>query len=127
MSLDQIVAEIKSRPGFEENVGMMLLHNGVVREWSRQDINHEKMRRKIRYVEVFANELKIGSICQEIGSRPGIFAVTADAREGKLKPGEDMLYLAVAGDIRENVLAAFQELLDRVKREGVEKKEVFED
>lgn len=121
MSLDQIVAEIKARPGFSENVGMILVHNGVVRGWSRR---HHK---KVKEVEVFANELKIGEICQDIGSRNGIFAVTADAREGVLKPGEDMLYLAVAGDVRENVIAAFTDLLERVKSEGVEKKEILED
>ena len=121
MSLDKIVEEIKSRPGFAENAGMILLHNGVVRAWSR------KHHRKVKAVEVFANELKIGQICQDVGSREGIFAVTADARQGLLKPGEDMLYLAVAGDLRENVLPAFEELLNRVKSEGVEKREIFED
>lgn len=119
MTLDKIVADIKSRPGFEENAGMILLHNGVVRGWSRHG------HKKIKAVEVFANELKIGQICQEIGAMPGIFAVTAQANQGVLKPGDDLLYLAVAGDIRENVLAAFTELLNRVKSEGVEKREIF--
>lgn len=121
MGLDKIVADIKNRPGFEENAGMILLHNGVVRGWSRNG------HKKIKALEVFANELKIGKICQEIGSRPGIFAVTAEAKQGLLKPGDDLLYLAVAGDIRENVLNAFQELLARVKNEGVEKREIWED
>lgn len=119
MGLEQIVEEIKRRPGFEEQAGMILLHNGTVRAWSRHG------HRKVEAVEVFANELKIGEICQEIGSRPGIFAVTAQANQGKLKPGDDLLYLAVAGDLRENVLAAFAELLERVKSEGVEKREIY--
>lgn len=120
MGLDQIAEEIKNRPGFEENAGMILLHNGVVRAWSRDG------RRKVKAVEVFANELKIGSICDELGARPGIFAIVAQANEGYLKPGDDMLYLAVAGDLRENVISVFSELLDRVKREGVHKKEILE-
>lgn len=121
MTLDQMAAEIKARPGFQENVGMILLHNGVVRGWSRHD------HKPIKAVEVFANELKIGEICQDVGSRPGIFAVSAQANQGLLHPGEDLLLLAVAGDVRENVIKAFEELLNRVKSEGVEKKEIFFD
>lgn len=120
MGLDQIVADIKNRPGFEENAGMILLHNGVVRAWSRNG------HRKVKSVEVYANELKIGEICQELGSRPGIFAITAQANQGILKPGDDLLYLAVAGDLRDNVIKVFEELLHRVKSEGVEKIEKYD-
>lgn len=119
MGLDDIVRDIKKRPGFTENAGMILLHNGVVRAWSRDG------RKKVVAVDVMADEMKIGEICQELGSRPGIFAITAQAIQGVLKPGEDMLYLAVAGDVRENVTKVFEELLHRVKSEGVSKKEIF--
>ena len=47
----------------------------------------------------------------------------ADARDGLLFPGDDVLFLVVAGDIRENVKPALSELLDRVKAEAVRKKE----
>lgn len=120
MSLDKIAEEIRRRPGFEENAGMILLHNGVVRAWSRNG------RKKVIAVEVFANELKVAEICQEVGSMPGIFAVTAQPFQGTLKPGENLLYLAVAGDVRENVLAAFEVLLGRIKKEAIEKREILE-
>lgn len=120
MSLEQMVAEIKARPGYEENAGMIMLHNGTVRAWSRD--NH----RKVLAVEVKADEIKIGAICQELGSRPGIFAISANTNEGLLKPGDDLLQLAVAGDLRENVFAVFMELLNRVKSEAIHKKEFLE-
>lgn len=121
MGLDEMAAEIKSRPGFEKEAGMILLHNGVVRAWSRDG------RRKVKEIDVEADELKIGQICQELGARPGIFAISAQANEGVLKPGDDLLYLAVAGDLRENVIPVFTELLNRVKSEGVRKREILED
>ncbi len=120
MGLEDIVNDIKKRPGFEENAGMILLHNGVVRAWSRDG------HKKVIAVDVVADEMKIGEICQELGARPGIFAITAQAMQGVLKPGDDLLYLAVAGDVRENVLKVFEELLHRVKSEGVRKREIFE-
>lgn len=120
MSLDSMAAEIKSRPGYEEQAGMILLHNGTLRGWSRDG------HKKVRAAEVHADESKIGEICQELGGRPGIFAISAEAREGLLKPGDDLLFLAVAGDIRENVLEVFTELLNRIKSEAIHKKEFTE-
>ena len=55
--------------------------------------------------------------------RPGIFKIVAEAAEGDLKPGDDLLFLVVAGDIREHVKATFAELLDRIKSEAVVKQE----
>lgn len=43
-----------------------------------------------------------------------------------LKPGDDLLFLVVAGDIRENVKSVFAELLDRIKSEAVLKQEYHE-
>ena len=63
------------------------------------------------------------AICQEMEQRPGIFAILAQAEDGLLKPGDDLLFLVVAGDIREHVKATFAELLDRIKSEAVIKQE----
>ena len=42
---------------------------------------------------------------------------------GRLKPGDDLLFIIVAGDIRENVKPVLAELLDRIKAEAVTKSE----
>ena len=44
-----------------------------------------------------------------------------------LRPGDDLLFLVVAGDIREHVKATFAELLDRIKAEAVLKQEYGQD
>lgn len=121
MALAEMIAEIKARPGFADKVGMILAHNGVVRGHTRKD------RKKVTAMEVSANEIKMGEICQELGSRPGIFAISAEAVQGLLKPGDDALYLVVAGDIRENVIATLTELLNRVKAEAMSKKEYLDE
>ena len=59
-------------------------------------------------------------------SSDSIFAIVAQAEEGLLKPGDDLLFLVVAGDIREHVKATFAELLDRIKAEAVIKQEYHE-
>lgn len=120
MDITKTLQELKARPGFAEHVGMTLVHNGVVRAWSRKD------HAPVSAVRVSHDEAKMRAICREMEQRPGIFAVLAEAREGLLKPGDDLLFLVVAGDIRENVKAVFAELLDRIKSEAVLKQECHE-
>ena len=117
MDINKAIKELKQRPGFSDNVGMMLIHNGVVRGWSRK--THET----VQSIRVTPDREKMRAICAEMEQRPGIFAILSDAVEGELRPGDDVLFLVVAGDIRENVKATFAELLDRIKSEAVVKQE----
>lgn len=117
MDINKTLKELKQEPGFTEHVGMMLVHNGVVRGWARED--HAPVAR----VRVTPDRNKMAAICREMEQRPGIFKILAEAAEGELLPGDDLLFLVVAGDIRENVKATFAELLDRIKSEAVVKQE----
>ena len=120
MDVNKTLQELKARPGFAENVGMMLIHNGVVRGWSRADHS------TVTAVRVSHDTAKMDAICREMEQQPGIFCIHAEAVEGELKPGDDVLFLVVAGDIREHVKATFSELLDRIKAEAVIKQEFTE-
>lgn len=117
MDISQAIAELKKQPGFADNVGMVLVHNGVVRGWSRKD------RSNVSAIEITPDREKMQAICREIEQRPGIFRVVAHANEGLMRPGDDVLFLIVAGDIRENVKPALSDLLDRIKSEAVTKRE----
>ena len=117
MDISKTLADLKKRPGFVENVGMMLVHNGVVRAWSRKD------HAPVTSVRVTPDRGRIQAIRRELEGRPGIFCILAEAAEGLLKPGDDLLFLVVAGDIREHVKDTFAELLDRIKAEAVLKQE----
>lgn len=119
MFIADTLAALKKEPGFADNVGMVLIHNGVVRGWSRQN------RETVVGIEITPDHEKIAQIAAEIEARPGIYRAIAHALEGPMQPGDDVLFLIVAGDIRENVKAALSDLLDRVKAEAVSKKEIF--
>lgn len=121
MDISKAIAELKTEPGFTENVGMVLVHNGVVRGWSRG--SHET----VRAIAIEPDHRKMEKIRRELEQRPGIFRIKAEAKAGTLKPGDDILFLIVAGDIRENVKRVFAELLDRIKSEAVIKQEYLAD
>jgi molybdopterin synthase catalytic subunit len=57
---------------------------------------------------------------------PGIVEVLVETNEGHLKVGDDILALAVGGDIRENVFPALIEIVNRIKKEAVKKKEFID-
>ncbi len=119
MDISKTIAELKKRSDFSENVGMILIHNGVVRDWSRLD------KAKVTAVEVTPDFARIESLRREYLQRPGIFEILVEAKEGTLYPGDDLLFIIVAGDLRENIKPVLAELLDRIKSEAVGKKEIL--
>lgn len=119
MDISKTIAEMKKNPAFAENVGMVLVHNGVVRAWSRKD------KEQVECLEVSPDNEKIETIRQEFLKKPGIFDIKIEAKTGQFRPGDDLLFIIVAGDIRENVKPVLSELLDRVKSEAVSKREIM--
>ena len=118
MDISKTIAAMKKEPGFTENVGMILVHNGVVRGWSRSD------RKTVTSIEVSVDGPKIEELRQEYEEKDGIYKVVVEYRSGLLHPGDDVLFIVVAGDIRENVKPVLADLLDRIKSEAVSKKEM---
>jgi molybdopterin synthase catalytic subunit len=121
VDISQKIAEIKALPGFQDQVGMILVHNGVVRGSSRQD------KRKVQSVQVWPDQEQIRQIQEKYSQSPGIFKVLIQAREGHFQPGEDLLYIIVAGDVRENVKQALSQALEEAKTRAIKKEEIFMD
>ncbi len=119
MDITKTINELKKRPEFIDNVGMILIHNGVVRNWSRKD------RTAVTALEVTPDNVKIEALRQEYLQREGIFEIIVEAYSGTFQPGDDLLHIVVAGDLRENIKPVLAELLDRIKSEAVTKKEIF--
>lgn len=118
MDISKTIAEMKKNPEFAQNVGMLLVHNGVVRAWSRQS------RDQVEYLEVTPDQQKVEEIRQEFLQREGIYDIIVEAKEGRFLPGDDLLFIIVAGDIRENVKPVLADILDRIKSEAITKKEI---
>ncbi len=118
MDISKTIAELKKDPEFARNVGMVLVHNGIVRGWSRTD------RSEVEGVEVEVDAAAVEKIRAETERMEGIYKVVVEARSGRLNVGDDLLFLLVAGDIRENVKPALASILDRIKAEAVTKREL---
>lgn len=117
VDLSTVLTDLKQEPGFADQVGMILIHNGVVRGHARESKN------TVQQLQVIPNRQKIEFLRQEYESRPGIFRILIHANEGTFQPGQDLLFIIVAGDIRENVHPVLSELLNRIKAEAMRKVE----
>jgi molybdopterin synthase catalytic subunit len=120
VSLDDLVAGLKARPEITR-AGMILCHNGIVREFDRS------RAKRVRALKVEVDAAAIGQIRTWAESQPGIVGVAIAALEGEFHVGDDLLYVVVAGDFRENVFAVTREIVERIKSGGVHKTEIYED
>ncbi len=115
MSLSELVEQVKKHPDFRK-VGMILCHNGVVRGTSRDGT-------PVSEVNVRVDRKRLDAVLAEIKGMPGIVEVLAHVNEGTLKVGEDVMYVVVAGDIRENVFASMIAAVNRIKADVTSKTE----
>ncbi len=115
MDINALIRAMKARPDFAK-VGMVLCHNGIVRGTSRDG-------RPVKGVRVTADYAELEKILTEQRIRPGIVDIQVRVNEGELKVGDDLLLIAVAGDIREHVIPVLSDTLNAVKARVTRKTE----
>ena len=117
MTLQQMVDAIKARPDFDR-VGMIACHNGVVRATSRDG-------REVKGLSLEIDGNALHKIVEEMHRRSGIIEVAVHLFEGYRRIGNDLMLVAVAGDIREHVFPVLEETVERLKKEVTYKKEYY--
>lgn len=121
MDVHALIQQWKQEPDFTKHVGMVLTHHGLVRGTTREG------GAPVRHIHVTPDNARIEALRREFERRPGIYRIAVQASAGCLYPGDALLYLVVAGDIREHVKPVLAELLDRIKAEAVQKEEIRAD
>lgn len=96
---------------------------GVVRETSKDG-------KKVKYLHCECAEeaiKELGQIAADIERLPGILRVMIHHVIDDLTPGEDAVYILVAGEHRAEIFSALPQIMDRVKTKAlIRKKEVIE-
>jgi len=114
--VDAWIKEIKSHID-PELLGMMLIHNGIVRATSKEG-------EPVKGMKLSYNKEKLVPFVNELKSRDGIADIRVWINEGALFVGDDIMYLLVAGRFRTDVLPVLQELLTFIKNYIVEEEEM---
>ena len=114
--IDRWIEEIKLRANPEE-LGMILVHNGLVRATS-------KSGKPVHGMKLLYDKEKLDSIVLALKQKPGVVDIRVWINAGDLRVGDDIMFLIVAGRFRTDVLPVFEELLSVIKREIVTEQEV---
>lgn len=118
MNIGTLIDQIKQHPDFHK-AGMILCHNGVVRSTSREGD-------EVTGLEMVVDHKRLEQILIEQKKRPGIVDILIHINEGKpLAVGDDVMFLVVAGDIRENVIETLTDTLNLVKSQVTRKTQYF--
>jgi len=118
MDLNEMIKSLKTHPE-QLRIGMIASHVGIVRGTSRDG-------RDVTGIEVAYDHDKIKRIIDDVKAKQGIVEVLVDANKGRLRVGDDILTVAVAGEIRDDVFPALIETVNRIKIEATKKKEFFD-
>jgi molybdopterin synthase catalytic subunit len=113
-----LIDKIKKNPEYDR-VGMILCHNGVVRGTSRDG-------RKVSGLKIAVDHTKLMKIIDENKKRPGIVEILVEIAENKeLSVGDDVMFLVVAGDIRDKVIMTLNDTLNAIKTTATKKTEFY--
>jgi molybdopterin synthase catalytic subunit len=99
-----------------DKVGMILVHNGVVRGTSKEG-------KPVKGMRLTYDKDLLETTVREFKKRDGIAEIRAWINEGDLTVGDDIMYVLVAGRFRTDVLPALQELLGIIKKDVVKEQE----
>ncbi|MFC1862683.1 molybdenum cofactor biosynthesis protein MoaE [Thermodesulfobacteriota bacterium] len=118
MDINGIIEEIRKHPN-SEKIGMIASHLGIVRGNSRDG-------REVTRIQVSYDKNALNNIVLDIKELDGIVEVKVEICEGLLEIGDVIMFVAIGGDIRENVFPALIQTVERIKKESSKKMEYFE-
>ena len=116
--VEQWIHEIKRGSDFKD-LGMILVHNGMVRATSKDG-------KPVKGMRLSYDRETLAGLLDELGKRDGIVAIKVWINEGLLKVGDDIMYALVAGRFRTIVIPVLEELVSRIKKEIVSEEEIRE-
>jgi molybdopterin synthase catalytic subunit len=109
-----MINDVKKEPSFKK-AGAITLFIGVVRE-------EDKKGEKVEKLELEAYEEKadqtLEKICNDLRKRPGVTDVQIHHLLGEFSPGQDLVYVLVAGSHRQDIFPVLEQAVERYKSEA---------
>lgn len=124
LALQDVIESVRKRSDFKR-VGAMALFVGVVRGKTEEGESVKSLQ--LEAYDEKADEV-LEEICTDLKAKKGIVDVQIHHFIGKFELGEDLVYVIVAGEHRENVFPVLKEAVERYKKEApIFKKEYVKD
>ncbi len=114
--IDSWLEDVKKDTAPEE-LGMILVHNGVVRATSKSGA-------KVEGMILSYDKEKLAALLNKYKQQEGIVDIKAWINSGRLKIGDNIMYLLVAGRFRTDIMPVFDSVLSTIKKEIVKEQEL---
>jgi molybdopterin synthase catalytic subunit len=114
--IEKMLNEIKAHADPKE-LGMILVHNGVVRGTSKNG-------QPIKMLRLSFNQNKLIDLVEKFKKKNGIVNIKVWINRGELNVGDSIMYLLVAGKFRKNIMPVFEELLSIIKENIINEHEL---
>ena len=114
--IEQWIREIKKECA-PDLLGMILVHNGIVRATSKQG-------KPVTAMNLSCDRSALDQAVRRFKNTEGVADIRVWINEGNLKVGDDIMNVCVAGRFRKDVLPVFQELITLIKTEIVREVEL---
>jgi molybdopterin synthase catalytic subunit len=114
--IQEWIEEIKAKSP-RDQLGMILVHNGIVRATSKDG-------KPVQGMYLSYDEKLLANLVKRFKETDGIVDIKVWLNQGKLSIGDDIMYVLVAGRFRTDVLPVFQELIREIKKNVVNEKEM---
>lgn len=116
ISLIDKIQEIKDKAN-PDNLGMILVHNGVVRATSDSG-------QRVNKISIDYSESELKKLIEEVERLQPVEKVWVWINTGTLSVGEDVMYVIMGGNKRNELFPIFFDFVDKIKA-IVRKKEIF--
>ena len=118
-SIDAWLKEAKAHESAPK-IGMYLTHNGTVRQTAKAKVRYGAENTPAVTGMLFSyDEEKVNAVIADAYKMEGIYYIKVWLNEGRLKTGDDIMYVLIGGDIRPRVVDALHYLVGRIKNECV--------
>lgn len=105
--LERVISEIK-REANSDNLGMLLVHNGVVRGTSKNG-------KKVNGMVLDYDEKKLKELLERVSKLEFVERCVIWLNRGALSVGDDIMYVVLAGNDRKRLLPLFEEIVETLK------------
>lgn len=123
-SLDAWLEEAKNDPTADD-CGMYLIHKGIVRKTAKAQVRQGESMPTVDHIEFSYDKDGVAKVIEQTKAMDGIYFVRTWLAEGNVQLGDAIMYVLVGGDIRPRVHEALNYLVDTIKSDLVEEKEVY--
>jgi molybdopterin synthase catalytic subunit len=113
LSLADVMENIRRHHDFHR-AGAVATFTGVVRG---STVEGKVQKLELQAYEEKADEVLVG-ICNDLKKKPGIVDVQIHHLLGEFEVGEDLVYVLVVGEHRQQIFPVLEEAVERYKREA---------